>query len=146
LKPHQDTEGVQLGGADHINHILRAKVIDEPGTSSELHGSMSLNDKGYGMTAPLRVWHERNRHLPMDKLRQIHDHNAQILKNRHELDLKQRNKSTSECGHDIDSGQGSKAAAAQEEAVTEPMTHRMVSGVALRNILKQWMCTCGTQD
>jgi hypothetical protein len=88
---------------------------------------MSFNDKDYGMTAPLRVWHERNRHLPMDKLRQIHDHNVQILKNRHELDLKQRNKSTSECGHDIDSGQGSKAAAAEEEAVTEPMIDRMVS-------------------
>jgi hypothetical protein len=114
LKPDQDSFGLELGGADHIHNAFGATVT-EVNDKANVQGSIMFNSKDYGMTAPLKVWHQRNRHIPMQTLRQIHVHSTHILQKR--LDHHKK--------HVADSGGREDA----EEAVTEPMSDRQVNSL-----------------
>jgi hypothetical protein len=94
LKPCVNTvrRNVQFGGANQaeasvfLSGTIGEKSLElqldkkDDGTSANL--TFSGND--YGMSAPLTRWHERVRHIPMERLNRIHNTNLTNLSNKHE--------------------------------------------------------------
>jgi hypothetical protein len=85
LKPYQaSTESVQLGGAGQASGSVFLSTVNEGATvDKESTGNLSFSGNDYGMNAPMTRWHERVRHIPMEKLNQIHNQNLANLNNKH---------------------------------------------------------------
>jgi hypothetical protein len=76
------SDNMQLGGANHL--ALNSHVIENQTTSlhsTDLNHDLSymFSGKDYGRTAPMALWHLRNRHIPISTLKQIHSHDQKAL-------------------------------------------------------------------